>query len=156
MKIKIFIILIGIIAASCKQQTNPTSDFVHSIPGVSKEKPLTEKQLEKVKFIQETFKEVYSVSLNQTIANFERNENPEQEINIWMDLANAFTSFANKNIGIEKREARQEAFQLLINRSMLPEKEAIAETKTNILTTNEIEEILALYNSKANPINVNK
>ncbi|MEZ0129245.1 hypothetical protein AB9T88_05470, partial [Flavobacterium sp. LBUM151] len=45
---------------------------------------LSNDQLEKIKKIQTTFSDVYKISLEETITNFKRDRNPDNEIEIWL------------------------------------------------------------------------
>jgi hypothetical protein len=85
---------------------------------------LSDEQLENITYIQKTFFEVYPVSLDETISNFKRDQNPGNEINIWLNMAETFQLFVIENSEKEKIDARQEAFKLILMRSMMSEKEA--------------------------------
>ena len=115
---------------------------------------LTEDQLSKIKLIQETLHEVYSVSLDETITNFKRDQNPDNEINIWLNMVDAYQPFAQNNSGPKKLEARKEAFKLILLRSMMPAGKAITNSELKILTDDEIQEILSNYSLDAKPIKI--
>ncbi len=58
---------------------------------------LTVEQLNKIKFIHQSFLEVFPVSLKETVNNFKRDKNPDHEITIWLEMANAYTNFLDKH-----------------------------------------------------------
>lgn len=115
-------------------------------------KALTDEQLAKIKDIQETFNEVYPVSLDETITNFKRDQNPDNEINIWQNMASAYKSYALNNEGEEKLGARREAFRLILMRSMMPDKEAISSSELKILSESEALEVLKNYTLELSPL----
>ncbi|GAL64192.1 hypothetical protein [Algibacter lectus] len=119
-------------------------------------KALTDEQLAKIKDIQETFNEVYPVSLDETITNFKRDQNPDNEINIWQNMANAYKAYAVDNTEEEKLGARKEAFRLILMRSMMPDKEAVSSSELKILSESEAQEILKNYTLEAKPVKVEK
>ena len=146
---------------SCKEKTKSnsnveTTNIENLTPGPTVHESLNEKQLEKIKFIQETFDEVYPVSLEETIENFKRDQNPDNEINIWLNMAKTFQPFANQNSGEEKLEIRKEAFKLILMRSMMSEKEAISSSELKFLSEDDAKEILKIYTLDAKPIEVEK
>ena len=123
-------------------------------PGPIAHETLTEDQLNKIGFIQESLSEVYPVSLDETITNFKRDQNPDNEINIWLKMVNAYQAFATINSEAEKLESRKEAFKLILMRSMMPADQAITSSELKILTEDEIQGIMTTYNLDAAPIKV--
>ena len=113
---------------------------------------LSEKQIEKIKKIQSSFADVYKISLEETISNFKRDQNPDNEIEVWLNMLKAYEKFVYKNgteIGLNKKT---EVFKLILMRSMMDEKEAEFETKCTILNKNEIKEIFSYYKIEAKPL----
>ncbi|MFT5916833.1 MAG: hypothetical protein ACI81T_003343 [Bacteroidia bacterium] len=133
----LFIVILTFSAISCKETAKSDSN-VKTIniedlkPGPIANESLSEEQLEKIQFIQKTFSEVYPVSLEETITNFKRDQNPDNEIEIWLNMAETFQPFVLKNQGEENFEARKEAFTLVLMRSMMPEKEAVSNSKMKL------------------------
>ena len=154
MKKYIFIALLAVSVISCKENKGPHSNNESLVPGPIVHQSLTEAQLDKIKYIQETFYEVYPVTLDKTIENFKRDQHPDNEINVWLNMAKAFLPFAEKNAGQDKFKTRQEAFKLILMRSMMSEKEAIQSAELKVLTEGEIQEILSNYTLEAKPIQV--
>lgn len=146
---------------SCKEKNEPDTNIqstnIESLtPGPIVHGSLNKEQLDKIKFIQETFNGVYPVSLEETITNFKRDQNPDNEINVWLNMAKTFQPFATKNSGEEKLKIRKEAFKLILMRSMLPEKEATSSADLKLLNDNQIREILKNYTLEAKPLKVEK
>ena len=157
----ILIAIVTVSIVSCKEKStldsnNETTNIENLTPGPIVHESLSDEQLEKIKFIQKTFDEVYPVSLEETITNFKRDQNPDNEINVWLGMSKAFQPFAIKNSGEEKLEIRNEAFKLILMRSMMTEKEAISSSELKVLSENEIQEILRNYTFEAKPITVKK
>jgi len=112
---------------------------------------LSNDQLEKIKKIQTTFSDVYKISLEETITNFKRDINPDNEIEIWLHMVNAYEKFISKDSEITLNK-KSEVFKLILMRSMMDEKEAIKETDPKILNEKEVAEIFNYYNFKSSPI----
>ncbi len=155
----ILVAILTVSILSCKENKN--SDATHKItsiksltPGPIIHESLNEEQLDKIKIIYETFIEVNPTSLEETITNFKRDQNPDNEINIWLNMAKAFQPFALKNKGDEKIDHRNEAFILILMRSMMPEDQAIKTAELRVLSKNEIQEILKSYTLEANPLKI--
>jgi len=123
------------------------SDIIHD--------SLTSGQIEKITKIQSTFSEVYPVSLEQTITNFKRDRNPDNEIAIWLKMADVYEQYLK-----DKREVnpaiKKEVFGLILSRSMMPDKEAIANANLHLLTEKEATEILSHYKAPPDPVDVVK
>ena len=157
----ILIAICAVFVTSCKDEAKQDSNIETTpIEGLTQgpivHKALTEEQLAKIKDIQETFNEVYPVSLDETITNFKRDQNPDNEINIWQNMANAYKPYALNNGGEEKLGARKEAFKLILMRSMMPDQEAISSSDLKILNEKEAQTILKNYTLEAKPVKVEK
>lgn len=159
MRKSLLISILTVSIFSC-QETAKTDSNIQTIaienltPGPIVHNSLSESQLENIGFIQETFNEVYPVSLDETITNFKRDQNPDNEINVWLNMATTFKLFTSKNSEKEKMEVRKEAFKLILMRSMMSEEEAISSSELKILSENEIQDILKNYSLDAKPITV--
>lgn len=112
---------------------------------------LSNDQLEKIKKIQTTFSDVYKISLEETITNFKRDRNPDNEIEIWLHMVKAYEKFISKDSEITLNK-KSEVFKLILMLSMMDEKEAIKETDPKILNEKEVTEIFNYYNFKSSPI----
>jgi hypothetical protein len=110
-------------------------------------------QLEKITKIQKTFAEVVPSSLEETITNFKRDQNPDSEIEIWLQMADAYERFTQKNPTLDSAK-KNEAFKLLLLRSMMSDKEAIEEAKTQHLSKAQISDLLRYYHSEPSPIRI--
>jgi outer membrane lipoprotein-sorting protein len=105
---------------------------------------LTKEQIQKIEKIQSTLAEVHSVSLEETINIFKRDQNPESEINIWLQIANTYEWYLNSKTK-QDLKTKQEVFRLILSRSMMSEEEAISDSELEILTEKEAKEILSHY-----------
>lgn len=132
------------------QKINPNDIQVGGIVHDS----LTVEQITKITHIQSIFAEVYPVSLEETITNFKRDLNVDNEIGIWLQMADAYEKF----IKSKKREldlkTKKEVFSLILSRSMMTDEEAIRNSKLTILTDKEAKEVLSYYSASPDPIDV--
>ena len=117
---------------------------------------LTTDQVQRIKKIQSTFAEVYPVSLEETITNFKRDQNPDSEIEIWLQMANAYEKYLNRKDGKLDLNKKKEVYKLILSRSMMSDEEAITNSKLSILTEKDAKEVLSYYNLKPAPIDVIK
>lgn len=157
----ILIAILTVSIFSCKEKNKPDANVQNTnieslTPGPIVHESLNKEQLDKIKFIHETFNEVYPVSLEETITNFKRDQNPDNEIIVWLNMAKTFQPFVTENSGEEKLEVRKEAFKLILMRSMMPEKEAISSSDLKLLNDDQIREILKNYTLDAQPIKIEK
>ncbi|HUC79627.1 MAG TPA: hypothetical protein VMR70_01875 [Flavisolibacter sp.] len=116
---------------------------------------LTAEQMEKVVRIQKTFAEVFPATLEETITNFKRDQNPDKEITVWLNMANVYEAFVRKHAVINLAK-KHEVFKLILLQSMMSDEEALMETNPQTLNKKEIEELLKSYDANAVPITVEK
>ena len=114
---------------------------------------LSLKQIEEIKKIQLTFSEVNPSTLEQTIMDFKRDQNPDNEITIWLAMANAYEKFKMKHNDLDINK-KKEAYGLILMRSMENETEAKANSNLKLLTDKEVSEIFSYYDLEAKPITV--
>ena len=149
------IIILGLTACDSPKE-EPTVEKINSKDinvGPVVHDSLNKKQLEKIAKIQETFAEVYPTSLEETITNFKRDQNPDREIEIWLQMATAYEKFIRNNAKLDSVR-KNEAFKLLLLRSMMSDKEALNEAKLQALNKLQISELLGYYNSEPSPIRI--
>lgn len=115
---------------------------------------LSKTQLEKIKRIQEVFAEVNPSTLEETITDFKRDRNPDNEIAIWLQMATAYEKFTLKRAKTLDLEKKKEAYKLILMRSMASENEARKGTDIKLLTEPEIDEIFSYYQSAPKPLTV--
>lgn len=127
-----------------KTQKAATFDPNKIIPGPIVHNQLSQEQLEKITKIQSAFSDVYSISLEDTIANFKRDRNPDSEIKVWLNMLHAYEKFTLKDpqITVEKKS---EVFKLILSRSMMEENKVRTQTEFKLLNENELDEIFAYY-----------
>lgn len=125
-----------------------TNEIVHE--------ELTDKQLTQIKKIHSTFQEVDKTSLEQTISDFKRDLNPDNEIAIWLTMAEAYQNYLNSVNNTLDLDTKTEVFRLILSRSMMPDDEAIKNSNLTLLTTTEAEKVLKFYKAKPDPIDVVK
>ncbi len=117
---------------------------------------LTTDQVQRIKKIQSTFAEVCPVSLEETITNFKRDQNPDSEIEIWLQMAKAYEKYLSGKNNKLDLNTKKEVYKLILSRSMMSDEEAIANSKLTILTEKDAKEVLSYYTLKPDPIDVIK
>eukprot|EP01035_Chromulina_nebulosa_P055322 gene55322-75815_t len=68
---------------------------------------LNSDQIERITKIQRAFSEVNPSTLEETITNFKRDRNPDNEIAIWLAMANAYEKFTAKNTSININKKKE-------------------------------------------------
>lgn len=164
MKVFLYFFSIVIFLSSCNPSNNQknnvqiieqnkniqTVDPQELRSGEIKHDTLSQEQIEKITRIQSTFSEVLPVSLEQTITNFKRDENVDSEIDIWLNMVDAYENYLKSKQYKLNLETKQEVFKLLLSRSMMSDNEAIKNVKPEKLSEKEAREVLHLYS--ANPV----
>ncbi|KQB39588.1 hypothetical protein [Flavobacterium aquidurense] len=150
----LILILVSIFTSYRKAQKNETlknTDPNQLIPGPIVHNQLSEEQIEKITKIQSVFSDVYPISLEDSIKNFKRDRNPDNEIRVWFNMMNAYEKFVSKDpqITVEKKS---EVFKLILSRSMMEESKVRSQTEFKLLSDTEIDEIFANYTLQSKPI----
>lgn len=115
---------------------------------------LTEQQITRVKKLQQSMAEVYSVSLDEWIDGFSRDINPDSEISIWENIESAYQQYCkDKKLDID---TKKEVFGILLVRSSSTEEEMLKDLKLKNLTLKDAKEVLSLYKEKPKPIQITK
>lgn len=117
---------------------------------------LTTEQITKIKKIHSIFQEVDKISLEQTIEDFKRDLHPDNEIKIWLIMADAYQNYLNSKNKEVDLNTKKEVYKLILSRSMMPNEEAIKNSDLKILSKNEAEKVLSFYTAKPDPIDVVK
>ena len=117
---------------------------------------LTDEQLAQIKKIHSTFQEVDKTSLEQTITDFKRDLNPDNEIAIWLNMAKAYQNYLNSVNNTIDLNTKIEVYRLILSRSMMSDDEAIKNSNLTLLTKAEAEKVLKFYTAKPDPIDVVK
>jgi hypothetical protein len=115
---------------------------------------LSPAQLEKIGFIHNSFAEVQPGTLEETITDFKRDQNPDNEIAIWLSMANAYKKFVQKKGSSLDIAAKKEAYKLILLRSEMSGKEAVAEAELRLLSSADVSDILSYYDQAPEPIKV--
>jgi hypothetical protein len=155
----LFTATLGLTFFSCKTNNKSDNSTIQTAnpndltPGPIVHDSLSTDQIEKIKKIQVTFSEVNPSSLEETITDFKRDRNPNNEIAIWLAMANAYEKFTSKRTTLDLNK-KKEAYGLILMRSMANEAEAKAQSDLKLLTDEEVEEIFSYYKLEAKPITV--
>ncbi|WP_337966662.1 hypothetical protein [uncultured Flavobacterium sp.] len=150
----LLLILISIFSSYRKTQKSKNLQTLNPnelIPGPIVHDKLTDDQIEKIKKIQSTFSDVYPISLEDTITNFKRDRNPDNEIRVWFNMMQAYEKFILKDSEITL-EKKSEVFKLILLRSMMDESQVRSQTECKILTEIEINEIFEYYTFESKPL----
>ena len=113
---------------------------------------LTPQQLEKIDYLVNSFREVDSSSREQWISDFQKDQNPDKEIDILTTVANAYNAYCTgKNLD---RETKKEVFGVLIMRSSAPEEVVLQQLPLKHLTPEQAKQVMQAYGLPATPIRV--
>ncbi len=147
MKLFIPVLLCLLLAVSCKSHSRKSitiaSNTVSSDPVLHDS--LSVDQLEKIKSIQSTFREVYPVTLEETIADFKKETDVNGQIEIWLKMSNAYEKYVNskKELDISRKK---EVFAIILSRSMMDPENAVANANIKLLSPEDVREILSYCN----------
>lgn len=150
----IVLLLILIYSSYKKTQKSKNPEALNPnklIPGPIVHENLSNEQIEKIKIIQTTFLDVVPISLEETIINFKRDRNPDNEIGIWLNMAYAYEKFISKDPQITL-EKKSEVFKLILSRSMMDENKVRTQSECKFLSENEINEIFKYYTLESKPL----
>jgi type III secretory pathway component EscV len=155
----IFLLFLSLTLLSCdstkeeKQKSqfiNPNDIKINKVVQDS----LTTTQIDRIKKIHSTFAEVYPISLEETLINFRRDENPDSEIEIWLQMVDAYEKYLKSRQKRLDLSTKEEVFALILSRSMMSTEEAIANCSLKILTVKDAKEVLSYYTAAPEPIDV--
>lgn len=164
-KTKTYLTILGfaLVLASCTEGESPNEIKQEDPPvemlnvddisaGPVLHKTLTPEQLEKVDFLYETFKEVDETPKSQWIEDFKRDDDPDDEIGVWMEMASAYNLWTfDKDLSIPVKE---EAYKVILYRSMYAPEDVLEEMELEFLTGDEAIEIMNGYTREPDPIEV--
>lgn len=151
----IAVIGIALLVFSCtnktKKQENKTVtiDSNELIHGPIQHQNLSEDQLTKIKSIHKTFEEVYPITLKETITNFKRDLNINQEINLWLRMKEIFENILDKK-QYDKVEQRKEVFKIILMSTMMPKNEVKNNIEIKELSINDADYILSEFEKQMN------
>jgi hypothetical protein len=123
-------------------------------PGPLRHATLSAELDERIRHFEPIFAEVYPRSHEEWLDGFKRDQNPESEVAIWEAIAAAFQKFTEKHT--LTKEARQEAFALLLVRSGSDEQTTLSGVKLRHLSPAEASELVKLYSARPQPVQVLK
>jgi len=110
-------------------------------PARSRHSQLTSEQIEKIKSIHKTFLEVYPVSLEEAKVNFQRDNDINQEIDLWLAMRASYLAvLAEKQYS--DINVKKEVFQLLLMSTMFPPEDLAHKVEIKILTKSDLEYVL--------------
>ncbi|OYW31049.1 MAG: hypothetical protein B7Z47_02270 [Chthoniobacter sp. 12-60-6] len=123
-------------------------------PGPIRHEALTEKQLERVRYLQSVFREVDPTPIEKWIEDFQRDANPDREIVIWEGMAEPYKLFTtSRDLSLEEKK---EAYRVVLMRSGAPDDEVLKHLDLKTLTEQDAKQIMALFTVAPQPIRVAK
>jgi Ethanolamine utilization protein EutJ (predicted chaperonin) len=149
MKYFTFILSAFLFFSSCNssQGNKQSSEAIDSA-----EVTLSADQVNKITRIHSVFAEVYPISLKESLTNFKSDQDPDKEIEVWLNMVSAYEKYLNTKNNKLDLNTKKEVFKLILERSMMVDKEAIANSKLLILTPKDAEEVLSFYTAPPEPI----
>jgi hypothetical protein len=150
MKLIFPLYFIAMILGSCDSNEPVKSEAVIVSPTLIpspeiKKDSLTAGQIEKIEAFYSKLKEVCGSSLEEMISNFKKDPNTDVEIASWTRIANAYQKCIHIWNYKPTLEMKKEIFQLMLNRSMTSDEEAIKSVKPVLLSEKEIQVVLTFY-----------
>ncbi|MFK8058180.1 MAG: hypothetical protein AB8F78_18785 [Saprospiraceae bacterium] len=132
--------------SSLEQEEAPKVEAEEIAPKKVNNNALSDAQLADIKTIHATFSEVYPISLDESIKNFKKDQDPNREITIWMKMVETFNALkaSGKYPSIEQQ---QEVFSVILASTMMPLEKIKADVELNYLEGPEIEQISELFMS---------
>jgi hypothetical protein len=115
---------------------------------------LSESQKQRLDIVGSILAEVYSDPDETWHDSFSRDQNPEPELRIWEHIAKAYLKI--DDIDYLSKEAKQEAYRLLLNRSLAPSKRALRDTDLQHFTKQAAIKIMAGYELAPKPLTVKR
>lgn len=113
---------------------------------------LPDELMARIKNVHATFAEVDGTTLESWVDDFQRDLDPEGNIEIWEDMQIAYSSYCNeRDLSLD---ARKEVFKVVLMRSMMPDDDVLSRLELEHLTPEDVRSILAAYPGEAKPIDV--
>ncbi|TMI75038.1 MAG: hypothetical protein E6H09_01740 [Bacteroidetes bacterium] len=144
MKVFISILILLLFLNACNNHPGENEETTKpnaSGAGQVMQDTLSDIQLEKITRIQAVFSEVYPVSLEETISDFQKDPDRDRQIIIWTKMADAYESYVKSRKEIDAAR-KKEAFTLILSRTMMGPDQAVANSKLKLLSQQDILEIL--------------
>ena len=158
--IAILVIIFSLTMYSCNTNAKSSDTQTVSIDSLTMSPEvhdsLNDDQTTKVKKIYNAFSEVNPSTLEETISNFKRDQNPDNEINVWLNMATTYENFISTRPSKLDLDKKKEVYKLILIRSMMSADEAKSQAGLKLLNDSEIKEILDGYDNAPKPIIVEK
>jgi Glu-tRNA(Gln) amidotransferase subunit E-like FAD-binding protein len=158
--IAILVIIFSLTMYSCNTNAKSSDTQTVSIDSLTMSPEvhdsLNDDQTTKVKKIYNAFSEVNPSTLEETISNFKRDQNPDNEINVWLNMATTYENFISTRPSKLDLDKKKEVYKLILIRSMMSADEAKSQAGLKLLNDNEIKEILDGYDNAPKPLTVEK
>lgn len=120
------------------------NDYVHET--------LPEDLLDRIKATVDIFEPIDGISYERAVDLYKRDFNPEENLVIWEQMAQAFTSFCAE--GCDSMEKQKEVYRALLLISMFPREEVMPQLQPQILTPDEVSELSSLYALAPQPLTI--
>jgi len=119
-------------------------------PQTSRQSHLSDEQLARVKRIQATLAEVDPSSLDKWIEDFEKDRDPEGQIQVWEAMAGAYQNYCSSHqldlVG------KRDVFKILLLRSQTEnEEEILNRSNLKALTGSQARDVIKSFHGKATP-----
>jgi len=118
--------------------------------GPKQSRKLSDDQLSRIQAVQQTFQDVDPNPLESWIDDFQHDQNPEREIRVYEDMAEAYRTFCNGRS--LPPEAKRDVYQLVLLRSQAPTDEVLARMRLKVLSEAEAKEVLRGYTMPPLPL----
>lgn len=108
--------------------------------------------LKRIKYTTDTFEIVDGISYEKAIDMYKRDLNPEENLEIWEEMARVYNSFCASRCSSSAE--RKEVYRALLLRSMFSSGEALVRLQPIVLSPAEAKAIISGYQLPSKPIDV--
>lgn len=107
--------------------------------------------IDRIRLLEKVFAEVYPITHEEWLDGFQRDQNPENEVAIWEDMATAYTKFTSEND--LDFAAKREVFAIILVRSRNSDIDPQLSSLQH-LTIEEGKQLVALYRADPKPVTI--
>ena len=112
-------------------------------PGPLQRDILSDEQMARIRTLQATFVEVDGQAVEQWVDSFKRDADPDKELRVWERMAKAYLAYCGgKSLS---PAAKNDAYQVVLLRSMASEKDVLERVKLNELSRDDAIAVMKGY-----------
>jgi hypothetical protein len=105
---------------------------------------LSEELVNRIKNFHSKLMEVSDVNIEVTLDNFQKDPNPEEEVIVWEIITHSYEE-AVKEVGDQSTEVKNEIYNLVLLRSLMPAKNVLEQIKLKKIDNATAVKVLSFY-----------